>query len=390
MARRSIGIVTSSRADFGLLRGLMTAVRDTPELDLLVYATGMHHSRPHGHTLDEVIAAGFAPYLLEVPVIPTDDGPAAISNAIGQAISRFAAVFAVRRPDLLVVLGDRYDALPAALAALPFALPVAHLCGGDVTEGAIDDAIRHTLTKLAHLHFPQLEIHAARLRGMGEEAWRVIVAGQPGLDEVVAFRPAPRNEVLSALGLNPARRVSLLTYHPETLAADGTAIAAAAVLEAARNIDSQIVITAPNSDTGNAPIRSAVEAFAKGRPDCVYRQSLGRRLYLEMLNHADAMVGNSSSGIIEAASFRLPVVNVGERQRGRFAPANVISCAGDADSVTAAWKRALDPAFRSSLADLNNPYGDGRSVERVLATLATVPLDRRLIVKRFVDVGDVP
>ncbi|CAA7621680.1 UDP-N-acetylglucosamine 2-epimerase [Magnetospirillum sp. UT-4] len=380
---RTIGIVTSARADFGLLRGLMAAVRGAAGLDLLVYATGMHQSPAHGHTIDEVLAAGFGPVLVEVAALPADDGAAAVGDAIGRAVCGFSAAFAARRPDLLVVLGDRFDALPAALAALPFTLPVAHLCGGDVTEGAMDDSIRHALSKLSHLHFPQLESHAERLRRMGEEAWRITVVGQPGLDEVVAFRPRPRPEVLGGLGLDPARPVTVLTYHPETLAPGDGADAVAALLRAAAGMDSQMVFTAPNADPGNAPIRAAIEAFAAGRPGCVYRQSLGRTLYLEMLNHADAMVGNSSSGLIEAASFRLPVVNIGERQRGRLAPANVITCADDADAIAAAWRRALDPGFRAGLAGLVNPYGDGRSVEKVLAVLATVPLDRRLIVKRF-------
>jgi UDP-hydrolysing UDP-N-acetyl-D-glucosamine 2-epimerase len=383
--RRRIGIVTSARSDFGLLRGLMDAVRAAPELDLIVYATGMHHSRAHGHTLDEVKTAGFAGALVEVPSFQGGDSPEAAARTIAAGVSGFAAAFANPRPDILVVLGDRYDSYPAALAALPFAIPIAHISGGESTEGAIDEAIRHSLTKLAHLHFPSHEVYARRIRQMGEEAWRVTLSGQPGLDALVAFRPRPRADVIGALGLDPKRPVSLLTYHPETLAAEETTNAIAAVLKAAAGIDSQIVFTAPNADTGNAPIREAIAAFAAGRPGCVYRESLGRDLYLELLAHADCMVGNSSSGIIEAASFKLPAVNIGDRQKGRLADRNVISCAGDAAAIADAWRRALDPAFRAGLAGLVNSYGDGRAVPRILAVLKSVALDRRLIVKIFAD-----
>lgn len=385
MTRRRIGIVTSARSDFGLLRGLMDAVRAAPGLNLIVYATGMHHSRAHGYTLDEVKATGFAEVLVEVPSFQGGDSPEAVARTIAAGVSGFAAVFANLRPDILVLLGDRYDSYPAALAALPFAIPIAHISGGESTEGLIDEAIRHSLTKLAHLHFPSHEVYARRIRQMGEEAWRVTLSGQPGLDAIVAFRPRPRADVIGALDLDPARPVSLLTYHPETLAPGETARAVAAVLEAAAEIDSQIVFTAPNADTGNAPIREAVAAFAATKPGCVYRQSLGRNLYLELLAHADCMVGNSSSGIVEAASFRLPVVDIGDRQKGRLADRNVIRCPGNAAAIADAWRRALDPAFRAGLAGLVNSYGDGRAVPRILAVLQSVPLDRRLIVKTFAD-----
>lgn len=383
--RRRIGIVTSARADFGLLRGLMDAVRATPELELIVYATGMHHSRAHGYTLDEVKAAGFAEAVVEVPSFQDGDSPQVIARTMAAGVSGFAAAFARRRPDILVVLGDRYDAYPAALAALPFTIPIAHISGGELTEGLIDEAIRHSLTKLAHLHFPSHEVYARRIRQMGEEAWRVTLSGQPGLDALGAFQPSPREKIVRDLGLDPKRPVSVLTYHPETLAVEKTADAIAAVLKAAAEVDSQIVFTAPNADTGNAPIRDAITAFAATHPGCVYRESLGRDLYLELLNHADCMVGNSSSGIVEAASFRLPAVNIGDRQKGRLADRNVIACAGDATAIAAAWRRALDPAFRADLAGLVNSYGDGRAVPRILAVLKSVALERRLIVKTFAD-----
>lgn len=384
-APRRVGMVTTARSDFGLLKGLMAAVRDDPELELVVYVSGMHHSTKHGHTIDEVRAAGFGPWMVEVPSSQDGDDPRAIAHTMATALAGFADAFAARRPDILVVLGDRYDSFPAAVAALPFAIPVAHISGGEVTEGVIDDSIRHAFTKLSHLHFPSHPDFGRRLRQMGEEPWRVTVSGQPGLDTMVGLVPPPKAEVFAGLGLDPAVPTSLVTYHPETLRAEDSAAAIAALLDAARRVGGQIVFTAPNADTGNAPIRESIAAFAVAQAGCVYRESLGRTLYLAMLSHAECMVGNSSSGIIEAASFRLPVVNVGDRQRGRLAPANVIHCGADADSIAAAWRRALDPAFRAGLAGLVNPYGDGAAVPRILAALKAAELGRRAVVKRFVD-----
>jgi UDP-hydrolysing UDP-N-acetyl-D-glucosamine 2-epimerase len=383
--RRTIGIVTSARADFGLLRRLMAQVAASPELELIVYATGMHHSSEHGHTIDEVRAASFGDAVIEVPFWRSGDGPADIAAAMGRGTVAFAEEFGKARPDILVVLGDRYDSYPAALAALPFALPIAHISGGELTEGLIDEAIRHSFTKLAHLHFASTEDYARRICQLGEEPWRVVVSGQPGLDEMAAFVPAPKAEVYARLDLDPSRPVTLVTYHPETLTAEGSASAIAELLAAAGEIRGQIVFTAPNADTGNRPILEAIEAFCADRPGILFRTSLGRNLYMEMLAHADCMVGNSSSGLVEAATFRLPVVNIGERQAGRLAPANVIHAVTERSAIATAWTRALDAEFRASLADLVNPYGDGRAVERIVARLVAQKLGPELLLKRFTD-----
>lgn len=237
MTGRTIGIVTSARADFGLLKGVMAAVEADPALRLVVYATGMHHSAEHGNTIEEVRSAGFAARLIEVPVSLNGDAAADIAAAIGGGVTAFAEQFARAHPDILVILGDRFDAYPAALAALPFNIPVAHISGGDLTEGAIDDAIRHSFTKLAHLHFANTEDNARRIRQLGEEAWRVTVSGQPGLDEIKTLTPRPKAEVLAGLGLDPKRPVSLFTYHPETLSPENTAATIATILDAAHTVD---------------------------------------------------------------------------------------------------------------------------------------------------------
>lgn len=381
----TLGFVTSARSDFGLLLPVIRAAMGEPAFAVRVYATGMHFSSRHGQTLDEVLASGLESCLTRVPVDVETDCAVGMANAIGCGVTAFAQVFAAAAPDLLVVLGDRFDMVPAVLAALPFNLPVVHLCGGELSEGVIDDAIRHAVTKLSHLHFPALLAYGERLIRMGEEPWRVTVTGQPGLDVLTDFPFAARDAVLARWGLSGDRPVTVFTFHPETLSVEGTRQAIAAVLAAAAAVDTQILMTYPNADTSGEVIIGEIERFAAQRADCRVVPHLGRDNYLNLLHQADAMVGNSSSGIIEAASFALPVVDIGGRQQGRLAAANVIRVPVDRDAIAAAWRQALTPRFRAGLAGLVNLYGDGHAVERIVSRLKAVELGPRLLIKRFHD-----
>ncbi len=380
-ALRTLGFVTSARSDFGLLRPLIEAAAADPRLRTVVYATGMHFSHAHGHSLDEIREAGFDP--VPVPVERTDDGPRAMAEAIGRGVTAFASALTATPPDLLVVMGDRYDMMPAVLAALPLTIPVAHLAGGERTEGVIDDAIRHAVTKMSHLHFPTLPDYARRLMRLGEEPWRITVTGEPGLDVLRDFPFKSRAEVLGELGLESGQPVCVFTFHPETLSPAATGAAIAEVLAAAAAMPSQLVLTYPNGDTSADVIIAAIEAFGADRPGCRVVPHLGRTRYLHLLRHAAAMIGNSSSGIVEAASFGLPVVDIGERQAGRLAPANVLRVPAERAAVATAWRRALSTAFRMGLQDLINPYGDGHAVPRILTRLAEEELGPRLLIKRF-------
>jgi len=382
---RRIGIVTSARSDFGLMQGLIKAVDADPTLSLTLFVTGMHHSKKHGHTRDEVCAQGFEHAIVDVPSFCDDDNARGIAYIMSDAIAGFVKAFETHNIDMLVILGDRYDAYPAALAALPYNIPIAHISGGELTEGAIDEAIRHSLTKLAHLHFPSTQNYARRIRQLGEEAWRVVVSGQPGLDAIHAFNPIDRDTFVEKHELDPARPITIITLHPETLDQKATQTTLHGLMQACQSVETQLIITAPNSDTGNSLIRDGWDQLTAARPGCVYVESLGHEGYLNALANVDCMVGNSSSGVIEAASFKLPVVNIGQRQLGRSTGRNVIHCTNSKDDICTAWQRALDPAFRSTLGDLVNEYGDGRAVPRIIDTLKSVALDARLLQKHFID-----
>jgi UDP-hydrolysing UDP-N-acetyl-D-glucosamine 2-epimerase len=287
----------------------------------------------------------------------------------------------------VVVLGDRFEMLAAAVAALPFALPVAHIHGGEASEGVIDNQIRHAITKLAHLHFASADAHARRIAQMAEEVWRIHAVGAPGLDRLRTLEFLSRQALATALGLPPSGPWLVVTFHPVTLEYRDTPTHVEELLAALDKVDGTLVLTYPNADTAGKIISERLEAFVTGCPRARLVKNLGDQVYLSLLRHADAMVGNSSSGLIEAPSFGLPVVNVGSRQGGRLRGPNVIDVGYGRDEILRGIEAALHPGFRAGLRGLPNPYGDGHSAPRIVRILREVPLDARLIQKRFAGEG---
>lgn len=378
-----VGVVTSARSDATLYGPLFRAIDAHPALALRILATGMHLHPDFGFTVTELEAAGFAVHE-RVPSLESSDDPAAIAVSMGAGVAGFARLFSRWRPDVLVVLGDRFDMFPAALAALPFRIPVAHIAGGEITEGAIDDALRHSLTKLSHLHFVALEEYRDRVLQMGEESWRVTVSGALAIDAMRETTLWGREETAERFGFRLDQPVALITYHPVTLEYDATAGQIANVLAALERADIQCLFTYPNADTASRQIIAAIEHFCMGRTDRRVIINAGRVGYLSLMNAVSIMVGNSSSGLIEAPSFELPVVNIGTRQTGRVRTSNVVQVGYDADDILAGIRRALDPRFRADLRGLHNPYGDGHAAERIVQRLATLPAPATLLRKRFV------
>jgi UDP-hydrolysing UDP-N-acetyl-D-glucosamine 2-epimerase len=320
--------------------------------------------------------------------IPLDaDTPDAIAVSVGVGVEGFARAYAAQRPDLLIVLGDRFEMYAAAVAALPFMIPVAHLHGGELTYGAIDDALRHSMTKLSHLHFVATETFAQRVRQLGEEPWRVIVSGSPSLDGMRAMPRLTHHELEEHLGLSLDTPPLLVTFHPVTLESAQAEWQARQVVEALQTFHGPIIVTAPNEDTHGRLIRQVFEQFVAQHPRARFVEALGRRAYVSVMAVACAMVGNSSSGLIEAPSFQLPVVNVGTRQEGRLRAGNVIDVGSTRDEIVRGLRQVLDPGFRAVLKTLINPYGNGHAAETIVRTLRTVALDDRLLRKRFVDLS---
>jgi UDP-hydrolysing UDP-N-acetyl-D-glucosamine 2-epimerase len=350
------------------------------DVDLRLFVGGAHLSARFGSTVEEIERDGFA-ITARVDMLEEDDSPAGVAEAIGRGVTGFARAFSRVRPDILLVLGDRFEMFAAGIAALPLRIPVAHLHGGERTEGLIDEAIRHSLTKLSHLHFVATEEYARRVVQLGEEPWRVVVSGAPALDAIRELQPMSDSE-LDAIGVRLRGRTLLVTYHPVADEQIGP------MLHAIDRSGLDAVFTYPNADARHRSVIEALERdVAENGDRYTLVENLGQRAYFTLMGRAAAMVGNSSSGLIEAASFGLPVVDVGMRQRGRLRPPNVIhvDSASDTRAIESAIAATTAPSFRESLNGLQNPYGDGRASARIVGRLVSVPLDDTLMIKRFQD-----
>lgn len=381
---RTVGVVTVARSDYGHLVPVLQEIQAAPDLELGVYVAGSHLATRFGRTVTAVETDGW-PIAERIEMLLDSDTPGAIAASTGIGVAGFARAFARRRPDLLVVLGDRFEMLSAAVAALPFALPVAHLHGGELTEGAIDEQIRHAITKLSHLHFAAAEPYARRLVQMGEEPWRVHCCGAPGLDRLLRLARLSREALAERVGLPLRRPTLLVTFHPVTLEYADTAMHADELAAALSKVDGDVIATYPGADTAGQTIIERLEALTASRPGTRLVKSLGDEVYASLLREVDVMVGNSSSGIIEAPSFGLPVVNIGSRQRGRLRAANVIDVGYGRDEILDGIRRVIEPGFRHGLRGLANPYGDGKAAPRIVGVLREVELGPRLIQKRFAD-----
>ena len=381
---RTIGVVTVSRADYGILLPVLKLLAATRDVTLWIFATGTHLEERFGDTVRDIERDGFT-VRERIPIGLDGDTDCDVAAAMGRGVAGFAAALSRSRPDVLLVAGDRFDTFPAAIATLPLRIPVAHIHGGEVSHGAIDDSIRHAITKLSHLHFPSTAQYARRIEQLGEEPWRITVSGAPSLDNVLAIPRLDRAALEAKVGMPLTPAPLLVTFHAATLDAQTPEQQIAALLDGLSAWAGPLVFTGVNSDPGSRAIRAAIDAFGSARENVRVVESLGTAAYFSMLTVAAAMVGNSSSGLIEAPSFELPVVNVGPRQDGRLRAKNVIDSACEKSDIAAAISRATSPAFRDALRGLVNPYGYGHAAERIVARLIHEPLDERLLVKRFHD-----
>lgn len=364
---KTVAVLTSGRQDWGILHSSVVAIRDHPALELRLLVGGMHLSPAHGSTVADIRADGFEPDVL-LPWL--DDDGTGSRGTQGLATDHAAAALravadALRevRPDALLLVGDRLETAAAALAATLEWVPIVHLHGGEQTLGAFDDALRHAITKLSHLHLVSHEEHARRVLAMGEDPAAVHVVGAPGLDAAARSDLPSRDELATDLGLALAPPLILVTVHPETLAPDPLA-AARAVVAAMDAVPATYVISLPNADPGGDAVRALLASAAPG-PDRVAVEALGSRRYWALLRMADAMLGNSSSALIEAPAVGLPAVDVGDRQAGRRHGSNVLHAPADAERVAAALRGALDPTTRRRVEADRPPLADGRAGQRI-------------------------
>lgn len=382
---RKICVVTGSRAEFGLLQNLMHDIKHASDLNLQVIATGMHLSPKYGLTYREIEAADFI-IDSKIDMLLSSDSASAVTKSVGLGTIGFADAYAALKPDILVLLGDRFEMLAAATAALIAGIPIAHLHGGEITEGAFDDAIRHALTKMSHLHFVANSEYRQRVIQLGEEPHRVFDVGGLGVDAIKRLTLLDKKTLEDSLSFRFAEQNLLVTFHPVTLAQENSVAQMTALLTALDAFpDAGLIFTLPNADNGNDELIGLIEDYVSNRWNAQAYTSLGQLRYLSCMQFVDGVVGNSSSGIAEAPSLKIGTVNIGERQQGRLMAQSVISCDGEYSNILAALYKLFDPQFRKSLAHIQNPYGDGGATERIVKILASYPLEA-ILKKPFYDI----
>ncbi|MFI5098047.1 MAG: UDP-N-acetylglucosamine 2-epimerase [Candidatus Acidiferrales bacterium] len=378
--KRTIAVVTSSRADYSHLYWPLRDLSQADSVDLRIVALGPHLSPEFGHTFQEIEKDGFT-IDARVECLLSSDSDVGMAKTIGVAVLGLADLFGRMRPDLLLLIADRYEMLAPASVALALRIPIAHIEGGEISEGAIDDAVRNALTKMSHIHFTSTQTARQRVIAMGEEEWRVHRAGAPSLDHLRRRTLLTREQLESKLHANLSTPPLLVAYHPVTLA-QNTLEEADALFAALAALPDDILFCYPNADAGSRALIDRSKAFLASRGRGVIFTNLDAVTYWSLLAHVKMLIGNSSSGIMETASFSLPTVNVGVRQQGRERARNVLDAAADKSSILRTIDIARTADFRQSLVGMANPYGDGHASEKIVQVLTTVPLTAQLLVKR--------
>ena len=379
IAKRRIAVVTSSRADYSHLYWPLKDLAAHPDVDLQLIAMASHLSPAFGETIREIEKDGFA-LAGRVECLLSSDSDIGMAKTIGVAVQSLADLLGRIRPDILLLIADRYEMLAPASVALALRIPIAHIEGGEISEGAIDDAVRNALTKMSHIHFTSTEQARRRVIAMGEEEWRVHRAGAPSLDHLRRSRLLDRGALEAKLQLDLSEPPVIVAYHPVTLRRDTTE-EADALFAGLEVIAGTLLFCYPNADAGSLSLIQRTREFLDGRKIGRVFTNLDAVTYWSLLRHAQMLVGNSSSGIMETASFALPTVNVGIRQKGRERAKNVLDAEANASSILEKIAIARSEAFRSSLAGMENPYGDGHAAERIVRVLTEAPLGDRLLIK---------
>ncbi|WP_027624880.1 UDP-N-acetylglucosamine 2-epimerase [Clostridium lundense] len=380
---RKILVVTGTRAEYGLLYWTMKAIEEDKDLELQLIATGNHLVPEYGLTIEQIKKDGFN-IDEEIDMMISSNNKSAVLKSMGIEMIQLASAFDRLKPDILLILGDRYETFVAATCAMMMNIPIAHMNGGESTEGLIDEQIRHAITKMAHIHLAGAEYYKERIIKMGEESWRVHNVGQSGVESIKRINFMSKEELEKQLNIKFNREVFLVTYHPVTLDLDNTEYQIDQLIKALKKYDAQIIFTYPNADFGSKIIIDKIKKYESLNENVNIIYSLGQLKYLSLLKYSDIIIGNSSSGIIEAPVFNIPVVNIGDRQKGRIRNKNIIDCGYNENDIIKAIDIALnDNSFRSQLNYIENVYGDGNTSKRIVHILKDVYINKNLINKKL-------
>lgn len=381
---RNICVVTSSRADYGLLRWVMQGIKDDPELNLQIIATGMHLSPTFGLTCKVIEEDGFEANA-KIEILGSSDTPTAIAESMALALDGTAKAFSELKPDLVVVLGDRFEIFAATAAALVTKIPVAHLHGGETTAGAFDEAFRHSITKMSQLHFVATDEYRSRVLQLGENPKNVYLVGGVGIDSIKNLPLLSKEDFENQLGIKLDKKSLLITFHPVTLDSESPEQQMKELLAALSHLhDTTLIFTMPNADTGGRVLIDMIEKFAGQNKNAKVFTSLGQLKYLSCISHVDGVVGNSSSGLTEVPTFKKGTINVGDRQMGRMQASSVINCEPKEKDIKRAIETLYSLDFNSNLAATVNPYGEGGASARIVKALKEASLEG-IVKKTFYD-----
>jgi len=372
---RKICVMTGTRAEYGLLYNLMKAIKDNVNLELQVVATGMHLSPEFGLTYKEIIKDGFT-INKKIEMLVSADTPSAISKSTGLGIIGFADAFAELKPDIVILLGDRYETLAVACAAIFQRIPIGHISGGETTTGAFDEAIRHAITKMSWWHFVGANEYKNRVIQLGEDPKRVHLVGGMGVDYIKKTNLLKKHDLQKLLGFNFGKKNILVTFHPVTLENNKSEKQFLELLNFLKTLkNTQIIFTCPNSDTDNRVINQLIEKYvSKYSNNSISFTSMGQLNYVSTLQYVDAVIGNSSSGLTEAPTFNIGTINIGDRQKGRLKADSVIDCLPNKESINNAIKKLYSKSFQKKLTFVKNPYGDGDATEKIMKILTNEPM----------------
>ena len=387
--KKQIGVMTGTRAEFGHLRPLIDRLLKEDFCETKVLVTGMHLSPAFGFTYKEIEDAGI-PIAAKIECLTDGDEPKDISNNMAMAISGFGQYFAENHLDLLIVLGDRYEALAVCIAAMLAEIPIAHIHGGEATEGAIDEAIRHSITKMSQIHFPCTEVYRQRIIQMGEQPSRVFNVGGLSVENTKNVDLMQKKELEKDLDFCLGDKFGVVTYHPVTLEEDSGISEFKELLDALDEFDDmKFIITKANADAGGRRINSMIDEYADERSNVISVTSLGNRRYISAVNLSTVVIGNSSSGITEAPCLHTPTVNIGDRQKGRMMPDSVLCCEPTREAITSTIAKAISVDFQEAVKDMSNPFGDGHTSENIVKIIKEI-FDKEesiSLIKNFYDIA---
>ncbi|MGE5628574.1 MAG: UDP-N-acetylglucosamine 2-epimerase [Solirubrobacterales bacterium] len=380
---KKIMVVTGTRAEYGLLYWTMKEIEQDDDLKLQLTVTGNHLVKDYGYTVEQINKDGFN-IDEEIDMIINSDKKSSIVKSMGLEIIQMAQCFDRLKPDLLLILGDRYETFTAATCAMMMNIPIAHMNGGESTEGAVDEQIRHAITKMAHIHFAGAEYYRERIVKMGEESWRVFNVGQAGIENIMRLNLMDKSQLERELNISFNKPVFLITYHPETIGSLSVLQQINNLLDALIDYDAILIFTYPNADFGSKVIIEKINQFVKSNNNAYVYQSLGSKKYLSLLKYADIMIGNSSSGIIESPAFKIPVVNIGDRQKGRLRNSNIVDSGCKKEEIKEAIDKVLySKEFKEGLEHIKNLYGDGNVSKKIVSILKSVAIDEKLLSKKL-------